>query len=333
MDLSVVIPIRNELENIPRLHDKVAAALKPTGLEYEIVLVDDGSNDGSTQLLRELAAHDKRVRVIELRRNFGQSAAMLAGIREASGGYIVTMDGDLQNDPTDIPRMIAKLSEGFDLVHGWRKSRQDRWLDRKLPSWLANKLISRVTQFPVHDLGCTLKAIRREVAVELELYGEMHRFIPILADMRGARCFEMEVKHHPRLYGKTKYGIDRTVRVLLDLITVAYLKRYNASPMKLFGRWALLSCLVSVLMLVSAAVLAAVTQRVNGPLLVGGMVCGGLAGQFFSMGWLAEVASRIYFAGRSESVYAIRHRWDHHTAATSPNNNPTTQSGIWRKAA
>jgi glycosyltransferase involved in cell wall biosynthesis len=222
MDLSVVIPIRNEFENIPHLHEKVAAALNPTALDYEIVLVDDGSNDGSTEVLRELAARDQRVRVIELRRNFGQSAAMLAGIRESSGRYIVTMDGDLQNDPTDIPKMIVKLSEGFDLVHGWRKSRKDRWLDRKLPSWLANKLISRVTGFPVHDLGCTLKAMRREVALELELYGEMHRFIPILADMRGARCLEMEVKHHPRLYGKTKYGIDRTVRVLLDLITVVF---------------------------------------------------------------------------------------------------------------
>ena len=197
----------------------------------------------------------------------------------------------------------------------------------------ANKLISRVTQFPVHDLGCTLKAIRREVAIELELYGEMHRFIPILADMRGARCFEMEVKHHPRIYGKTKYGIDRTVRVLLDLITVAYLKRYSASPMKLFGRWALMSCLLSCLLFVSAGVYGALTQEVNVPLLVGGLSCSGLAGQFFGLGWLAEMASRIYFAGRSESVYAVRHRWDQRNAAAAPaHNNPATKSGIWRKA-
>lgn len=326
MDLSVIVPIHNELENIPLLHERVTAALQPTGLEFELVLVDDGSKDGSTQLLRELAAKDKRVRVIELRRNFGQSAAMLAGIRESSGGYVVTMDGDLQNDPADIPRMIAKLSEGFDLVHGWRRDRKDRWLDRKLPSLLANKLISRVTKFSVHDLGCTLKAFRREVAVELELYGEMHRFIPILADMRGAKCVELEVQHHPRIFGKTKYGIDRTVRVLLDLITVAYLKRYATSPMKLFGRWALLSCVVSCLMLAAAAVQGGLTQQVNVPLLVGGLLMGGLAGQFFAIGWLAEVTSRIYFAGRDESVYAVRHRWGGRERVIP------TDSSTWRKA-
>jgi glycosyltransferase involved in cell wall biosynthesis len=326
MDLSVIVPIHNELENIPVLFERVTTALKPTGVDYELVLVDDGSKDGSTQLLRELAAKEKRVRVIELRRNFGQSAAMLAGIRESCGGYVVTMDGDLQNDPSDIPRMIAKLSEGYDLVHGWRRDRKDRWLDRKLPSMLANKLISRVTRFQVHDLGCTLKAFRREVAVELELYGEMHRFIPILADMRGAKCIELEVKHHPRIFGKTKYGIDRTIRVLLDLITVAYLKRYAASPMKLFGRWAIMSCLVACLMLVAAAVEGGLTREVNVPLLVGGLLMGGLSGQFFAMGWLAEVASRIYFAGRDESVYAVRQRWGGRTVAA------TSESSTWRKA-
>ena len=327
MDLSVIVPIHNELENIPVLHERVTAALQPTGLDYELVLVDDGSKDGSTQLLRELSEKDRRVRVIELRRNFGQSAAMLAGIRESSGGYVVTMDGDLQNDPSDIPRMIAKLSEGYDLVHGWRKDRKDRWLDRKLPSLLANNLISRVTKFTVHDLGCTLKAFRREVAVELELYGEMHRFIPILADMRGAKCLELEVQHHPRIFGKTKYGIDRTLRVLLDLITVAYLKRYAASPMKLFGRWALLCCVISFAMFAATAIQGALTLEVNTPLLIGGMLMCGLAGQFFAFGWLAEVASRIYFAGRDESVYAVRHRWDQRTNESQPQ-----KSGVWRKA-
>lgn len=329
MDLSVIVPIHNELENIPHLHELVMAALQPTKLEYELVLVDDGSKDGSTQVLRELAAADKRVRVIELRRNFGQSAAMLAGIRESTGDYVVTMDGDLQNDPTDIPRLLARLGEGYDLVHGWRRDRKDRWLDRKLPSLLANKLISRVTRYSVHDLGCTLKAFRREVALELELYGEMHRFIPILADMRGARCVELEVKHHPRIFGKTKYGIDRTVRVLLDLITVAYLKRYATSPMKLFGRWALLSTVVSLLMLVTTAVQGGLTHVVNVPLLVGGLVMAGLAGQFFGLGWLAEVASRIYFAGRDESVYAVRHRWDQRKL--QPGRTESTP-GVWRKA-
>ncbi|WP_254512326.1 glycosyltransferase family 2 protein [Anatilimnocola floriformis] len=329
MDLSVIVPIHNELENIPVLHERVTTALAPLGLDFELVLVDDGSKDGSTQLLRELSEQDKRVRVIELRRNFGQSAAMLAGIRESSGNYVVTMDGDLQNDPTDIPRMIAKLGEGYDLVHGWRRDRKDRWLDRKLPSLLANKLISNVTKFTVHDLGCTLKAFRREVAVELELYGEMHRFIPILADMRGAKCFEMEVQHHPRIFGKTKYGIDRTLRVLLDLITVAYLKRYAASPMKLFGRWALLCCVISIAMITTTALHAVLTQTMSAPLLVGSILVTGLAAQFFAFGWVAEVASRIYFAGREESVYAVRHRWDQRATAAQ---QTAAKSGIWRKA-
>jgi glycosyltransferase involved in cell wall biosynthesis len=329
MDLSVVVPIHNELENIARLHESVTAALAPTGLDYELVLVDDGSRDGSTERLRELVQHDGRVRVLEFRRNFGQSAAMLAGMRESRGAYVVTMDGDLQNDPTDIPRMIAKLDEGYDLVHGWRRDRKDRWLDRKLPSLLANKLISHVTRFPVHDLGCTLKAMRREVAAEMELYGEMHRFMPILADMRGARCIELEVKHHPRLFGKTKYGIDRTVRVLLDLITVTYLKRYSASPMKLFGRWGLLAGAVSLLLLAGVAAQGVLAQSLNASLLVGSILTLGLSAQCFAFGWLAEVASRIYFSGRDESVYAVRHRWEQ----TDATKAPATIPGVWRKAA
>ncbi|QDU27642.1 Undecaprenyl-phosphate 4-deoxy-4-formamido-L-arabinose transferase [Anatilimnocola aggregata] len=328
MDLSIVVPIHNELENIALLHQQVTAALDPTGLDYELILVDDGSRDGSALRLQDLAHEDQRVRVVELRKNFGQSAAMLAGIRECRGTYVVTMDGDLQNDPTDIPRMLAKLGEGYDLVHGWRRERKDRWLDRKLPSQLANKLITRVTRFRVHDLGCTLKAMRREVAQELDLYGEMHRFIPILADMRGAKCVEVEVKHHPRLFGKTKYGIDRTVRVFLDLITVTYLKRYAASPMKLFGRWGLMALAVTMLLFMAAAVQGIWHQTANVPLIVGGLLMGGLAGQFFSLGLLAEVACRIYFAGRDESVYAVRHRW----GFGEKNAVSREQAKHWRKA-
>lgn len=331
MDLSVIVPIRNEVENLARLHRKVTETLNPTALEYELVLVDDGSNDGSTELMRQLAFDDKRVRVIELRRNFGQSAAMLAGIRESRGAYLVTMDGDLQNDPADIPKMISKLSEGFDLVHGWRRQRKDRWLDRRLPSWIANRLISRVTGFPVHDLGCTLKAMRREVGLELELYGEMHRFIPILADLRGARCVEVDVKHHPRMFGTTKYGIERTTRVLLDLLTVIYLKRYAASPMKLFGRWAFLSGAVTILMACSTVARSVLAQSVDAPLFVGTLLMMAVSLQLLATGWLAEMASRIYFAGRSESVYAVRYRWEQRTMQGS-GSLPPTNSGIWRKA-
>ncbi|WP_425618663.1 glycosyltransferase family 2 protein [Anatilimnocola sp. NA78] len=329
MDVSIVVPIHNELENITRLHEQVIAALAPTELDFELILVDDGSHDGSTLRLRDLAQQDNRVRVIELRRNFGQSAAMLAGIRESHGTYIVTMDGDLQNDPTDIPRMVAKLEEGYDLVHGWRRDRKDRWLDRKLPSLLANKLISRVTRFAVHDLGCTLKAMRREVALEIELYGEMHRFIPILADMRGAKCVELEVKHHPRLFGTTKYGINRTLRVFLDLLTVTYLKRYAASPMRLFGRWGLIASCVSMLLLGAALVYGVMSNEANLGLIIGGLLTMGISAQCFGLGLLAETASRIYFAGRDEAVYAVRHRWEQTTAGSANSSRPISR---WRKA-
>ena len=215
--------------------------------QYEIILVDDGSSDGSLGVMEEMAERDPHVRVVEFRKNFGQTAAMAAGIQAATGDVIVTMDGDLQNDPTDIPKMLDLIDEGYDLVHGWRKDRQDAWLSRKLPSRIANWLISRVTVFPVHDLGCTLKAIRREIAQEIELYGEMHRFIPILARDRGAKCTEMVTKHHPRRFGQSKYGISRTLRVLLDLLTVKYLIQYLPSPMRLFGMGGLACCLVGML--------------------------------------------------------------------------------------
>ena len=236
MDVSVVIPIFNELDNLGPLHEQLDQVLSKLRHAYEILFIDDGSTDGSVERLREIAQRDARVKVVCFRRNFGQTAAMQAGLQMAAGDVIVTMDGDLQNDPNDIPVMLEKLDEGFDLVHGWRKHRQDAWLNRKLPSKIANWLISKVTRFPIHDLGCTLKVMRREIARELELYGEMHRFIPILAHARGARCAEVVTKHHPRRHGKTKYGIGRTSRVILDLITVKYMLSYFASPMKLFGK-------------------------------------------------------------------------------------------------
>ena len=235
MEVSIVVPIYNERENIPLLFEQLRQVMHELDRRCEVILVDDGSRDGSAALLAELAERDERFKVIHFRRNFGQTAAMQAGIQHASGDVIVTMDGDLQNDPHDIQMMLERIDEGYDLVHGWRKERQDAWLNRRLPSMLANRLISRVTGFPVHDLGCTLKAIRRDVAIELELYGEMHRFIPILAHTRGAKCVEVVTQHHPRRLGQTKYGISRTLRVVLDLLTVKYIVSYFASPMKLFG--------------------------------------------------------------------------------------------------
>ena len=203
--------------------------------EYEILLVDDGSSDGSLDVMTRLAEQDPAVRVIELARNFGQTAALDAGLNLATGDVIVTLDADLQNDPADIPRLLDKLEEGYDLVYGWRKDRHDRFVTRRLPSAIANRLIQRVTGFPAHDIGCTLKALRRDTARQLKLYGEMHRFIPILAHAGGARCAELVVRHHPRRFGRTKYGLGRTLRVAVDLLLVQFLTRYASCPMRLFG--------------------------------------------------------------------------------------------------
>jgi glycosyltransferase involved in cell wall biosynthesis len=308
MSVSIVVPICNELENIPRLYQQLAAVLPRLDRPWEILFVDDGSTDGSVEALKELAAADERVKIVRFRRNYGQTAAMHAGIRHATGDVIVTLDGDLQNDPLDIPMMVAKLDEGFDLVHGWRKQRHDTLITRKLPSLAANWLISKTTGFPIHDLGCTLKAIRREIAQELELYGEMHRFIPILAHQRGARCVEVVTRHHPRRFGQTKYGLSRTVRVLLDLLTVKYMLDYFASPMKLFGRFGLACCLLAMLAAAGAIAmkLAGGTDITGNPLTLLSILGAIAAIQFFSLGLLGEVNARIYYANQTKQSYAIR---------------------------
>jgi len=308
MSVSVVVPICNELDNIPLLYQQLVAVLPSLKRPWEIVFVDDGSTDGSSASLKELAARDERVKLVRFRRNYGQTAAMQAGIQHSCGDCVVTLDGDLQNDPLDIPMLVEKLDEGYDLVHGWRKQRHDTLLTRKLPSKIANWLISRVTGFPIHDLGCTLKAMRREIAVELELYGEMHRFIPILAHQRGARCAEVVTRHYPRRFGQTKYGLSRTVRVVLDLMTVKYMLDYFASPMKLLGRFGLACLAIASLagMATIAMKLAAGTDMTGNPLMllsVLGMIA---AIQFFSLGLLGEVNARIYFGQERRQNYAIR---------------------------
>ena len=307
-DVSVVVPVYNEVENVGQLHRRLVDALSRQNRTFEIVVVDDGSTDGSTERLRALAEVDPRLRLIILRRNFGQTAAMYAGIQHAHGNTIVTIDGDLQNEPDDIPSMLDKLDEGFDLVHGRRLRRQDGWLLRKLPSKIANWIIAKVTRFPVRDLGCTLKAFRREIAQELELYGEMHRFIPILAHSRGARCVEIPTRHHAREFGQTKYGIDRTVRVVLDLITVKYMLKYFSSPMKLFGGFGLMCGGLSGLAMLATCLmkwLAAVDMTGN-PLLLLACVTAIASLQFFSLGLLGEVNARIYFANQNKEPYAVR---------------------------
>jgi glycosyltransferase involved in cell wall biosynthesis len=275
---------------------------------YEILLIDDGSTDGSWEQMRGLAAADRHLRIARFRRNYGQTAALLAGMQLAEGDVIVTMDGDLQNDPDDLPMLVEKLSEGYDLVHGWRKHRQDAFLNRRLPSMIANWIISRTTGFPIHDLGCTLKAIRRDIAQELELYGEMHRFIPILAHQRGARCVEVVTRHHPRRYGKSKYGISRTLRVILDLITVKYALDYFASPMKLFGSLGFLCALIGVGsgFTTVAMKLVGQTDMTGNPLLLLTIFSLTASLQFFSLGLLGEVCARIYYGMQTKQNYAIR---------------------------
>jgi glycosyltransferase involved in cell wall biosynthesis len=306
--VSIVVPIYNEEGSIPHLYAAIKKVVPVLSRPCEIVFVDDGSRDRSPQLLSQLAERDASVRVVLFRRNFGQTAAMSAGLELAEGEAIVTLDGDLQNDPTDIPMMIAKLEEGFDLVHGWRKNRQDALVNRKIPSKIANWLISRVTKFPVHDLGCTLKAIRREHAKDLRMYGEMHRFIPILAHWQGARCAEVVTKHHARQFGETKYGIWRTVRVILDLMTVKYLTQYSSSPMKLFGGIGLL-CLLGGGLSFAATVAMKVSGNIDmtgNPLLLLSALAQILGVQFFALGLLGEVGARIYHECQNKRPYTIR---------------------------
>ena len=310
MDLSIVIPIYHEEENILLLYGAVTAALDPTGLEYEIIAVDDGSMDGSFAALKELAAKDQRLRVIRLRRNFGQSAAMAAGFEAARGAVIVPMDGDLQNDPADIPLLLQKMAEGFDVVSGWRKERKDTFVNRTLPSRIANWLISRMTGVHLHDYGCTLKAYRREVLEGIGLYGEMHRFVPALASRVGARVTELPVRHHPRQFGQSKYGISRTMRVVLDLITVRFLLSYATKPIQLFGKWGIYCFLMA-----GASGSTTLYMKLFGnhsmnrnPLLILTAFLLFMGVQFIALGLLGELNARTWYESQGKPVYSIRER-------------------------
>lgn len=316
LSVSVVVPIYNEEENVPLMYDALNRVLSEINRNYEIIFVDDGSTDRSLSELERIAAEDQTVKIVQFRGNFGQSAAMGAGIQYASEDVIITMDGDLQNDPADIPMMMSKIEEGYDLVHGWRKNRQDAFINRKLPSKCANWLISKVTGFPVRDLGCTLKAVRNEVAKEIELYGEMHRFIPILAAWRGAKCVEVVTNHHPRRFGVSKYGIGRVFRVLLDLITVKFLIQYMISPMRLFGT-AGISCLgisgFSGLSTIAMKLISGVDMTGN-PLFTLAVFSGMVSLQFFVLGMLGEMGARIYFSNDQRPPFAVRNTVNFDTA-------------------
>lgn len=310
MDLSVVIPIYYEEENIRPLYDAVTAVLDSSGLSYEIITVDDGSGDGSFAVLKELALADKRLRVIRFRRNFGQTAAMAAGFEASRGAVIIPMDGDLQNDPADIPLLLAKIREGYDVVSGWRKDRQDAFINRTLPSRIANGLISRMTGVHLHDYGCTLKAYRREVLEGIGLYGEMHRFVPALASRVGAKVTELPVRHHPRLFGQSKYGISRTMRVVLDLITVRFLLSYATKPIQLFGKWGIYAVLLS--FVTGGATLWMKLfndySMNRNPLLILTAFLLFMGVQFIALGLLGELNARTWYESQGKPVYTVRER-------------------------
>jgi glycosyltransferase involved in cell wall biosynthesis len=308
MDLSIVIPIKDERDNLRPLHEQLGQALQPLGLDYEIVIVDDGSTDGSFEVLQQLATADHRLKVVQLRRNFGQTPALQAGIDSSRGEVIVTLDGDLQNDPADIPVLLDHLRQGYDMVLGWRKDRQDGLWHRKIPSWIANALIRWVTRVQIKDMGCTIRAMRRQAAEELPLYGEMHRFIPVLAQNCGNRILQIPVRHHPRRFGQTKYNLSRTVRVLLDLITVKFLDSYLTRPMHVFGFGGLL-CIgggfLSLFITVAQRLLLGDHMNRN-PLLLLSVLLTVVGVQFISMGLIGEVLSRTYFESQGKTAYVIR---------------------------
>jgi glycosyltransferase involved in cell wall biosynthesis len=307
-ELSVVVPLYNEEESLSQLAGQILAVLRPLGLDFELVLVDDGSKDNTPNLLSELAARVPELVAVLLRRNYGQTAAMAAGFDASSGAVIVTLDGDLQNDPTDIPLLLKELNQGFDLVSGWRHQRQDGAIKRLLPSLIANRLIAQVTGVQLHDYGCSLKAYRREVVSDLNLYGELHRFLPALAFIEGARISEVKVSHHPRLYGKSKYGLDRTFRVLMDLLTVWFMKRFLTRPMHVFGFGGLAAMGLGVvigLWLVGEKLLlgADIGDR---PLLLMALLSFLTGVQLFCFGLLAELQMRTYHESQGRPIYRVR---------------------------
>jgi glycosyltransferase involved in cell wall biosynthesis len=308
MDLSVVIPIKDERDNLRPLHERLHRALDALGIRYELIVVDDGSTDGSYAVLVELAARDPLLKVVRLRRNFGQTPALQAGIDWSSGQVLITMDGDLQNDPADIPMLLDKLAEGYDAVLGLRARRQDHLLIRKIPSLLGNWLIRKVTGVQIKDMGCTLRALRRELAEALPLYGELHRFVPVLAQQYGGRLVQVPVHHHARTAGKTKYNLTRTVRVMLDLITLKFLHSYLTRPMHIMGLAGLISMSLGVLSLLGTIWMKSHSgvYMTGNPLLLLSVMLELIGVQFISMGLLGELMMRTYFESQGKTSYAVR---------------------------
>jgi glycosyltransferase involved in cell wall biosynthesis len=320
VEISVVVPVYNEVESVPLLAERLNAVLDPIGRSYEVIMIDDGSEDGTWECLCECARRYPNFRLIRFRRNFGQTAAISAGFRESRGKVIITMDADLQNDPADIPRLLDGIDSGFDVVSGWRRQRKDPFLSRRLPSILANALISRITGVALHDYGCTLKAYRHEIVANLHLYGDMHRFIPALASWVGGSIDEIEVDHKPRAFGYSKYGMSRTLRVILDLMTVKFLLRYSTHPIQIFGKIGMLFGLPGVLMM-AVVVLGHLSFRIFGTEFAAGLIKRPFwvitpfmlilfCLQFISIGLLAEIQMRTYHESQSKPIYVIKERFE-----------------------
>ncbi len=322
--LSIVIPVYNEAANLPELHQELAASGAKFDRSYEVIYVDDGSTDNSWPILKGLQEKDARVKLIRLRRNFGQTAALSAGFDYAKGEIIVSLDSDLQNDPGDIPQLVGKLEEGYDLVSGWRKNRRDKFFSRRLPSAVANRLISRITRVRLHDYGCTLKAFRREVIKNIKLYGELHRFIPAIASHMGVAIAEIPVHHRPRKHGKSKYSIFRFTKVILDTLTVKFLLTYSTRPLQIFGLIGLASSVLGFIisLWLSYQRLVLKISVANRPLLLLGVLLIVIGFQFITLGLLAEMMVRAYHESSGKAIYFIREVVDPQSGERAPASRP-----------
>ncbi len=305
--VSVVLPVLNEQDNLEPLHARLTEALEPMGRPYEVVYVDDGSTDGSWDVLRRLVSKDAHVRLVRLRRNFGQTPALAAGFAHSRHPIVVTLDADLQNDPRDIPRLVAKLGDAYDVVSGWRRRRSDPWLTRLLPSHAANYLIRKLSGVPLHDFGCTLKAYRREIIQDVSLYGEMHRFLPVLAAWVGGRVTELEVRHHPRTRGASKYGLTRTYKVLVDLITLKFISGFSTRPNYVFGGFGLASLALGFLAFDVVAYRVLVLRHLEATPLVFVMLLLLITGTLsLFIGFLAEIVIRGFYDTQRKPTYYVR---------------------------
>ncbi len=323
-ELSVVVPLYNEEQNVAELHRELAEVLDAWGHPYELILVDDGSTDGTFDKLRELHAADPRLRVLRLRRNFGQTAAFAAGFAHARGRLIATADGDLQNDPRDLPPMVDLLNDDNDIVCGWRRDRKDPWLTRRLPSQLANWIISRTTGVHLHDYGCSLKVFRGDVVRSMRLYGEMHRFMPAIASEQGVRIAERVVNHRARRAGQSKYGLSRTVRVVLDLFTVKFLLTYSTRPLQMFGPPGLVMGAVGVALTGYLGYIRLFTDQgiADRPLLLLAILLIFAGMQLVTLGLLAELQARTYHESQGKPIYAVRERLEPPAGVPAPQTAP-----------